>query len=185
MGLEDVFQQLGAQLELLDKELQELHNTIMDDHPQEDIVLFDLRSDAVMAMLGWLTEARTAAEHARGAVAGTPDLHRARHELTTCHEWFNRVADKVASDFTAYEPMHELMSLGAEPGGKWRAWVAAMTEMLARCQQRMYDCGQTLFTCWRELAARVGAASVSVQNTNIGQQVELRDVGELSRAGVT
>ena len=54
---------------------------------------------------------------------------------------------------------------------------------LESCQQDLYVTNEALFRCWLEIAERVGMTSVSVQATNIGQQITApQDQEMLNRA---
>lgn len=183
MALERAFRQLSEDFERLYEALDGLRLAVTEDQPRGDsVALLDLLGDASIDMLGWLREAQAAAEDARSSVADTPDLYRARRTLTACQENFNRVSERFDSDLVSYERLEELTSLGRERGREWRAWAEGVKRVLDGCRRPLHDANQSLFRCWQELTARVGASSVSVRNTNIGQQVEVRDGGGVEGA---
>ncbi len=176
MSLRTEFQGLYAQLESLNGALADLR-TVIDDRPPkgDSVLLLDSFGDAVEDALGWLEEALELAaplvqeSHGKGETGF--DINRARHALVFCQDQFNRVAARFAFDLVSYERVSELMRLGRERRGEWRVWAGSVRESLDGCQQQLYDTTHALFRCWQEIAERVGMTSVSVQATNIGQQV--------------
>jgi hypothetical protein len=186
MVLEATFADLSAHLQALRDSLKTLRTTAVEDRPlQGDAVLVDVFGDAADDLSGWLEEAIDAAETGRQAVGGPVDLDRARRSLAVCQERFNRLTDRFTSDLVRYERIAELVRLGRERGGEWRAWSRSVKEALDDCRQPIYDATQGLFQCWQELAERAGMTSVSVQTTTIGQQIRIPEGSELIRAGMT
>lgn len=174
MSLRSEFQTLYAQLRKLNDALVALRVTVVEDRPLAGgpAILLDAFGDAAEDMLGWLEESRrSAAPLAEAPSDRAFDVNRARQSLVFCQDQFNRVAARFAFDLISYERVSELMRLGRERRGEWRAWAASVKESLDGCQQQMYDVNHALFRCWQEIAERVGMTSVSVQATNIGQQV--------------
>lgn len=174
MSLRSEFQSLYAQLRRLHDALLSLRVTVVEDRPLEGgpAMLLDAFGDAAEDMLGWLEESlRSAAPLAESASDRAFDVNRARQSLVFCQDQFNRVAARFAFDLVSYERVAELMRLGRERRGEWRVWAGSVKESLDGCQQHLYDTTHALFRCWQEIAERVGMTSVSVQATNIGQQV--------------
>jgi hypothetical protein len=172
MALERVFQDLGEQLRRLHDALLGLRVTAREDKPlRGDTVLSDRFGDATDDLLGWLEEAMQGATVGCQCVGHPLDLNRAGRALTACHEAYQRLAQHFAAELVSYERIAELRQLGRKRRGEWRAWAGSLEVALNRCQQPLDEAQQALFRCWQELAERAGGCSVSVQATNIGQQI--------------
>lgn len=171
MALEDAFEQLQQSFERLYDAADRLRMMITEDRPAgDDVVLFDLLGDAAIDNLGWLEEALSATSHGREALAQAPNLRRARFEMITAHEKFIRIIEKFSSELGCYERIEELNNLGREFGDGWPVWVQNIKKSMSDFRQPLLDCHRAFFACWKEVSAHCMAASVSVQNTNIGQQ---------------
>ncbi len=172
MALEIVFHDASLSLQALREALTGLRTTVVEDKPlQGDVVLVDLFGDAADDLLGLLDEALAAAIEGQQAVIHPADLERARRALTTCQKRFNQIAHRFSSDLLRYERIAELKRFGRRRGGEWRAWASSVKAALDWCQQPLFDVNQALFNCWQELAERAGMHVVTVQATNIGQQL--------------
>ena len=189
MSLRTEFQSLGTQLERLYEVFSDLRRLI-DDHPSQGdkVLLLDAFGDAVEDMLGWLEEALEAsAPHLPESLKGEQnfDINLARQALVVCQDQFNRVTHRFSFDLVSYDKVAQLLRLGRERGGEWQAWAKGIKMELESCQQHLYHTNQVLFRCWLEIAERVGMTSVSVQATNIGQQVTVPNTQELTAEGMT
>jgi hypothetical protein len=186
MSLEIAFQELNMQFQKLLDAFVGLRVTVMEDKPlRDDVMLVDLLGDSVEDLLGWTTEALTASAEARQAIEGQMDLIRARRRLSLCQANFNRITHKFSTEVAAYERMAEIHTLGRERGGEWMTWGESARQAIDGCHQPLYDTSQDLFHCWREIADSAGLTSISVQATNIGQQVKVSDANELIKNGIT
>jgi hypothetical protein len=187
MALEKVFQELVGHLGKLHETFVELRLTFGDKPPRDEVVLVDRLSDHLDDLFGWLEGAVTAAGNARKAVHPPVDLDCARRELTSCQECFQRLAQQYSTDLVSYERIADLTRFARQRGGEWRRWAETFREAIERCRQPLQDTYQVLFQCWQELSERLGVTSVSVQNTNIGQQITAPNLvgSEPSRDGIT
>jgi len=186
MALEAAFGELAVQFRILREALRAVHTTIIEDRPlRDDVALVDSFGDAVEDILGRLEEALIASREGQQAVGHPLDLDRMRRALTTCQERFNWISQRFFSDLVSYQRLDDLTALGRERRGEWIAWGSSVKEGLDRCQQPLYDANQALFRCWQEIAERVGMTSVSVQATNIGQQITTLEGREVAREGIT
>lgn len=172
MALEATFVQLGVRLQALREALVSLRTTVIEDKPRQDeVVLVSLLGDAADDLLGWLEGALVAAGEAQQAVIYPTDLDRTRRALTACQERFQHLNRRFASELGAYERLTELSRLGRLRGGEWRGWVASVKAALDDCQPLLFKVEDAFLSCWQELAERLGMNSISVQATNIGQQL--------------
>ncbi|HXG90951.1 MAG TPA: hypothetical protein VNN73_01105 [Blastocatellia bacterium] len=185
MALEGSFKELSARFNGLRDGLIEFRTSVLDKPAEGDVVLVDLLGDAADDLLGWIEEASEACAEARHALSYPIDLDRARRALVTCQEKFNLAAQRFSSDLVVYERIAELTSLGEERKGEWLVWANSVKEAMELCRQPFYETSEALFLCWQELAERIGMNSVSVQATNIGQQIRVPSADEAVREGVT
>ena len=181
MALEVAFEGLCAQYRQLRDSLQELRLTVAEDRPPDGAVaLVDACEDTVEELLGWLEEARPAAAEAAHAARYPLDLQRAIRSLTIAQERFNRMSEKWM-EFASYEHITALTNFGQERLGAWLQWVESCKLGIHRTSLPIHRTRDALFACWREVTERVGVTSVSVQATNIGQQISVpNDSGEVS-----
>jgi hypothetical protein len=185
MPLETAFRDLSVHLQQLRDALLGLR-LVTEDKPLEgDVVLVDIFGDAAADLLGWLEEALTAATVGLQGLDQRIDVERSRRELTNCQERFNRIAHRFSSDLLSYERIAELRSLGRHRQGEWLAWTKSVKQVLDACKQPLYDVNQTLFSCWQEMTARAGLISLSVQATNVGQQITVPQDREVAREVTT
>ncbi len=176
MTLETTFRDLHIRLQELHEVLHGMRVTVVEDRPLTgDVVLVDVFGDAVDDLLGWLAEALAAAADCRQAARHPISMGALCCALTTCQESFSRIAQRFTSDVTHYRRMAELTRLGRERGGEWRAWTRSVTQAVDACRQPLDETGLALVRCWQVIAERIGTMSVSVQATNIGQQLAVPD----------
>ena len=188
MALEKTFQELSDRLKRLRDSLLALQLTIREDlPPQGGVALVDQFGDAVDDSLGWLEESLAAAVEAHHAVEHPLDMDKARRALANCQEQFHRVEQRFMSDLISYEKLKDLTGFGRSRRGEWLSWVKSVKEGLEECRQPMDEVSKALLACWQEIAERAGITSVSVQATNIGQQITAPELmsKDLMRGGIT
>ena len=169
MTLISAFSALNQDLGSLGELLSGLR-TIIADNP-EDLKYPEQLWTAVDDLLGWQTQALAQGKEAWRAAADRGDLDSARRTLAKCQEALHRLEIQFSSDLFSYERFEELHRIGEERGREWREWADVVGDTLGRCQQRLIEANQALNLCWQEVAERAGSTSVSVQATNIGQQI--------------
>jgi len=186
MALEKTFQELSDGLRKLQDNLLALQLTIREDLPPEgEVALVDQFGDAVDDSLGWLQESLAAAVEAQHAVEHPVDIDRASRALANCQERFHRVEQRFASDLVSYEKLKDLTGFGRSRRGEWLGWVRSVKKGLEQCRQPIDEVSKALLACWQEIAERAGMTSVSVQATNIGQQITAADLTGKLGEGVT
>jgi len=136
--------------------------------------------------MGTLHEARKAALNARRAVGHPVDLDQARRALTLCQERFHRIEQLFAADLVSYEKFKELDRLGNERRA-WLPWSSTVKQGIEQCRQPLEQTSAALAACWQELAERLGTMSISMQATNVGQQISMprSRAEDLEAEGVT
>lgn len=190
MSLRTEFQSLYEQLKRLNEALCCLNRVINDRPPKGGrVLLLDEFGDAVTDTVGRLEEAQKAVEPLLegSQQKGEPsfDIGNARQALVFCQEQFNSILRRFMDDLVSYDWVAQLMQLGRERRGEWQTWAGVVKLELEGCQHHLYDTNQALFRCWLEIAERVGMTSVSVQTTNIGQQVAVPQNQDLTADGMT
>lgn len=186
MTLEATFRQLSVSLHKLHDALNALHVTVGDKPPQDETALADAIEDASLDMMAALHEVRKFALHAQKAVAYPTNLEAVRHALTQCQEQFHRIEQQYASDLVSYEKLKELDRLASERRA-WLPWANSIRKGIDECRPFLVEANTALSTCWQELAERLGALSISVKATNVGQQITVAKPGveDLEIEGVT
>ena len=187
MALEATFRHLSVSLHKLHDALNALHVTVGDKPPDDEAALADGLENAVLDMMGTLHEARKSAAEARRAV-GTPiDLDRARRALTGCQRRFHRMEQQFASELVSYEKLRELARLGRARRREWIPWANSTKAAIEQCREPIELTSKALACCWQELAERLGTTNISMQATNVGQQITLprSRVEDLEAEGVT
>ncbi len=186
MALEATFRELSVCLHHLHDALNEVQVTLGDKPSDDELALADGVETAVLDLMGTLHETRRAALDARKAVGHPPDLDRARRELALCQERFHRIEQQFASELVSYEMLRELARLGAERRA-WLPWASAVKQGIEQCRQPLEQTSTALASCWQELAERLGTMNISVQATNVGQQISLprSSIVDLEAEGVT
>ena len=175
MALDDAFATLVRRLEGLHEAVDALRVALTEDRPEgDDVLLFDLFGDALTDGQGWLEEALQAAGRAQQDAAGAAG---ARRLLVASQGGFERFAERLSSDLSAYERVEELTALARERGAGWPRWVEGVRRLLAACGRMTQECNRAFFDCWREAASQAGAPAVSVHNSNVGAWVGGRGEG--------
>src|SRR5262249_289612 len=186
MALERTFQELSDRLRRLRDSLLALQLTIREDLPQQgSVALVDQFGDAVDDSLGWLEESLAASVEAYHAVEDALDMDLARRALGNCQERFHRVEQRFATDLVSYEKLNDLTGFGRSRRGEWLGWVRSVKEGLEECRQPIDEVSKALLACWQEIAERAGMTSISVQATNIGQQIASPELMSKLREGIT
>lgn len=186
MALEATFRDLSVCLHQLHDALNELQVTLGDKPIDDESAVADDIETKVLDAMGTLHEARKAALNARRAVGHPVDLDRARRALTLCQERFHRIEQQFASDLVSYEKLKELDRLGNERRA-WLPWSNTVKQGIEQCRQPLEQTSAALAACWQELAERLGTMSISMQATNVGQQITVprSRAADLEVEGVT
>jgi hypothetical protein len=174
MAIASAFRDLHVHVEKLHGALLGLRLTTVEDKPlRDEAALADAFGDATEDLLGWVKEALDAAAEGHRACEKPVDLERAARALATCHEAHNRIEQKLCSELMSYERISAISRIGRERRGEWLAWSKSVRQALDRCQTPLYNVSRALVLCWQEVAERIGMTSLSVQATNIGQQISV------------
>ena len=170
MTLRKTFAALAVQLNEMLRVVSELQRFIRDE-PVDGSALAQRFEYAADDMHGWAEEALAALDPV--APAGLPsDVEPARAALVSSHQLTLELTQRLDGLLT-YENVRELIGFGQERGDAWLKWAKNVHIRMKRCRPPLVAVHQALLECWQELAERAALQSVSVQATNIGQQVAL------------
>jgi hypothetical protein len=174
MTFEIALQELESQLVDLRANLRLLDVTVVEDRPPSPAIAFvDRLSDAIQDLIGWTDEALAAVRDRSSATAGGRS-DAPFQALAACQGPYTRLLRRYAVDVGSRDRYDELRAMGAERGPEWSAWARSAADALETCQAPMFETGEALLSCWRELAERAASGSISVQTTNVGQIVAPR-----------
>ena len=172
MALETTIAQLVTSLTDLRDAIAHLQFAVDARSLRVDHHLADRLEDRVLPdMKGSIEAALTAAAEAQTAAADAATVAAAGRQLMTCQRAFNALTRTAYNDLLAYAPVSELIDASQEHSPEWQVWTDGVMNAIDRCQQPMYDVEQALLLSWQEILERIGTTAISVQATNIGQQI--------------
>ena len=180
MSLETALESLRTDLSELQRVLSELLPFIAD--IRYVVVPVEHLDEKMIELTGGVEEALASLGEA--AQASQPDgpLDVVRSALLRTHDALNRITMSYVSLFVPDAPeddsmMAVLLTMGLEggPGSPWWDWTGAVKTSIEQCATPLQNAAASLRECWSELAERLARHSVSVQATNIGQQISVRD----------
>jgi hypothetical protein len=134
-------------------------------------VLVDLFGDGSADLAGRLQEAQSALQAGLPQGGAKADYERARAALAEANAQFLALYRRLADDWMSYERLAALAGFGRRAGGEWTAWARSVRAALDRCQAEAQTLLEAFRRAWVELAEHLAAGGVSVQATNIGQQI--------------
>jgi len=169
MALRKTFDQLVIGLGEMANAVRELEVHVADESAA-DAVLVERLEEAVQDLLADVREARVAAGRALGPGERTPGFDVTVRELASGHDHVLDATRKLGA-MLAHESIRDLLELGTRRGGGWLPWAREVHDALERCRAPLDHVHRYLLECWQDVAERAAAGSVSVQATNIGQQV--------------
>ena len=179
MTLATTFAELQEQLETLRELLSDLDITLVEDKPLNDMSAPEGQFyDAALGARGYLEEALAAAREGREAADARYDLQSVQRWLVACHEQFDLFLDGFSSGLFSADRIRTLDRSRRGRGREWRAWMGVVIDTLGRCQTQVNHVTKSLILCSQEIADRSGTVSMSVQATNIGQQITTPEGGE-------
>jgi hypothetical protein len=172
VAIEAEFLRLTTAFEAMREALQSLGLTVIEDRPSHgEVLLVERLGNLVEDLRGWAEEGLATAMRGREAVTHPPDLHRARHTLGVANECFIRLEYRFLDEAVSYETVDALVRFGRQRGREWLSWSGSVVQALDGCRKPLQVLDEALLHAWQELAERLGTRSVSLQTTNIGQQI--------------
>jgi hypothetical protein len=172
MAIEETFDRLVGTFGAAGEAFHGLHLTAIEDRPHHGEILMVQRfGNLVEDLRGWLAEGRDAAAEARQAVTHPLNGYRARHALARANERFIRLESQFFNEAVSHRTIDGLERFGRERGGEWFSWSGGVVMGLQACREPLGALGEAILRAWQELAEQLGAGSLLIQNTSIGQQV--------------
>jgi hypothetical protein len=176
MTLDAALASLRGNVARLQEALSALRVTVTEDAPRRRaVVLADRLDNLVTDMSSAVEEADAAVAHLLQIGAATVSTDVARDTLRAAHALLNRVAASYVRELAAYDSLAELLEMGRERGRGWREWAQEVKTAIGRCGAPLGAVAESIVECWSELAARAARGPVTVQATNIGQHITMRD----------
>ncbi|MGB6310413.1 MAG: hypothetical protein WBF89_21750 [Steroidobacteraceae bacterium] len=172
MAIEAVFRHLTSTYAAMRDALQSLGLTAIEDRPPRDeVLLVERLGNLVEDLRGWTEEGCRAAAEAQEAIAHPADWHAVRGALAQANERLIVVEYRFFGDAVAYETTDALLRFGRQRGREWLGWSKSVVQALDACRAPLRALDEACLQAWQELGERLGARSVSLQTTNIGQQI--------------
>ena len=193
MGLETAFQLLCQQLELLKEAMDELQLNLSGDYypesrsPEErdgDLgreqapLPVQQLADKVSELEGAVEEARHAASNAGRASRHPRNLEEAQLALMIVQRCLNKVLKTFLFEVAAYDTIRILVRMGRRQGGKWPQWISLLKTVIEGCGGPLHGSIHAVSVCWEELTEKQSAKAISLQTTNIGQQITTLQTSE-------
>jgi hypothetical protein len=189
MALEAAFQFLYDQLRLLKEAVDELQLNVSGDYypesrsrkqPDGDSARdqtplpLEWLADKTAELEGAVEEAQHAAAVGVKAVRYPQNLMETQIALIAIQRCLNGALKTFYNEVAAYDTIQTLIQMGSRKGGKWPEWITLVKTVIEACRGPLHEAFQALGECWQELAEKIGTNFVSVQATNIGQQIRMR-----------
>lgn len=176
MGLEATVDSLRGELARLQEAVSALLVTVTEDKPARGaVVLVDRLDNLVTELSSILEEADARAAQALQGSQPNGALEKVRSAFRDIHELLNRFTIRYAGELATHDHIAQLLEMGGERGREWREWSRVVKTAIERCATPMHAVAGATLACWSELAERLARNSVSVQATNIGQQITMRE----------
>jgi hypothetical protein len=183
MNLEMAFDRVGAQLAKVQDAVSALQVTVAEDKPRRgEVALVDRLENVVMELLGALEGARTYVAQAGKSCGRSGSPEETRLALRNAHQLVNAFIETFATELATHDSVAALLQMGRERGREWADWAAVVKTAIEQCAIQIGAMQAGILDCWSELGERLARQSVSVQSTNIGQQITLRE-DQLELAG--
>jgi len=104
---------------------------------------------------------------------GPQDTTRAA--MREVQDLLNRFTALYIGELATHDRVAQLLEMGRERGREWRDWSEVVKTAIERCTTPMASAAVAMLECWSELGERLARSSVSVQATNIGQHITMRE----------
>lgn len=173
---------LETSLHSLQMRLTELHKVLSDVSLflNEPVPLVDALDNTVTELMSAAEEAKAALRDAIAASKPEGPLDAVFDALRSVHDALNRCTAAYIGLFVPDIPkddsLHEkLIEGGWLYGDQWLNWSGVVRGSIRLGAAPLTASAEALKDCWHELAVRLARQSVSVQATNIGQQITVRD----------
>jgi hypothetical protein len=172
MAIEAAFMHLTTAFGALRDALESLGLTVIEDRPpQDEVLLVERLGNLVEDLRGWAEEGCAAANEAQRASTHPPDLHRARRALGAANERLILVEHRFFGEAACHDMIDAMLRFARQRGREWPGWAKSVVQALEACRTPIRVLDEAFLQAWQEFAERLGSRSVSLQTTNIGQQI--------------
>jgi hypothetical protein len=186
VAIEAAFQNLVDKFRAGREAFEGLRLTAVEDRPlRDEVLLVERLGNAVDDLQGWLEEAAAAARDAQSAVRHPLDGYHACAALALANDRFIRLEYKFFCERVSYEEINDLTVFGRRRGREWLGWTGSVIQAFGQCRAPLRELDEALLLCWQELSERLGTSSVTVQTTNIGQQISAAAIAAGDSPGET
>jgi len=199
MSLELAFELLSKRLESLRDEVEELRFNAADffppahpsgkpngdAHKQRPPSPVETLGENAEAVKGDLHEALAAFGKALAAIRPPRNLQQTQAGLIDVSRYLNDAVDRFRKDIMEPMTVQVLSQMATELGGEWPEWLGQIKSIIYTIRDKFLEVWRALCQCWEELADKLSSGAVSVQTTNIGQQITAPEMREPVLEGMT
>jgi len=188
MALEAALENLRGDLRRFSDVLEGLESTFEHDMPEEGgVKLVETLDERVVELRGYVIEALNSAETALGHEKESREPNQMRRALVHSQQQFLSLQNLFYGEMLKYEDAAELVRFARRAGDRWPGWVHSVFLGLDACRPWLEAASEDYCQAWQELAERATTGPVSLQTTNIGQQISTTrtDSNFISEFGAT
>ena len=199
MSLELAFELLSKRLESLSDEVEELRfnaadffppahpggKTNGDEHKQRPPSPVETLGENAEAVKGDLHEGLATFGKALAAIRPPRNLQQTQAGLIDVSRYLNDAVDRFRKDIMEPMTVQVLSQMATELGGEWPEWLGQIKSIIYTIRDKFLEVWRALCQCWEELADKLSSGAVSVQTTNIGQQITAPEMREPVLEGMT
>ncbi|QOJ22860.1 MAG: hypothetical protein HRU78_03675 [Gammaproteobacteria bacterium] len=175
MSLESAFESLQRMVTNLSEAVATLQIIVEDMPKKERPFLIDQLDDQVTDLLGILEEIDAHVLEAVQSSKSPDQSEQAQQALYKAHTSVNHFIAQYIGKIGTHDVIAKLLEMGNERGREWRKWSLEVKTALERCWVPLKMVSDELLHCWHELTQRMMRGLVFMQNTDIRQQVTVRE----------
>lgn len=189
MALEQSCNELHRRISALKSAVMDLDTFVRQsvDSTRHPSAPLDQLSDQVIELEAQAEKAMLAAERAVKSARYPTDAVAIRAALAVCQRCLNEFADKLFADVHSFDRIDRFMCFGEDREWEqdWRQLATAILKTQCSLLAPLASAWSSICACWEDVADRSGPVGVSVNTTNIGQQVSGVRAEELADAAMT
>jgi len=189
MSLELAFELLRNRLRSLTEEVEELHVNAAEFFPPSRRAArgngdqrkerppspAESLAENALVLQGDLQTALIALEKIFPAIRPPRNLQRAQSGLSEFHQFLNEALIRFRTEVAEPNKLKNLSAMARDRGKAWLNWMTLVHTIINTLREKMLETWQALCQCWEELAEKLSDGAVSVQATNIGQQITMHE----------
>ena len=132
-------------------------------------------AENALVLQGDLQTALIALEKIFPAIRPPRNLQRAQSGLSEFHQFLNEALIRFRTEVAEPNGLGILSAMARDRGEAWLNWMTLIHTIINTLREKMLETWQALCQCWEELAEKLSDGAVSVQATNIGQQITMHE----------